>query len=273
MFIRISAVALVYAIICATLPINLLAQDSQIPGIPALGDAEPTPPTASPNVASPTEVNAPAASAPAASEPAPAAAAPTATTSPEATSPKTTTRPSASGSVNAASTTPQKIPFLRPHFLVPESKETIKKLLGYFEDLPRLAEQAASGKGNPKQLALGRARGNQISRELERLRIFGEPLVVDMQYRANYYGHPIGTALEAYLATPKGLADREKAKVYVTRTAPARGKIIQQWKALSPRGNLFRRKRCSTKLTMTCTPTWHTFITMIISLFMILLTR
>ncbi len=263
MFIRISAVALMCAILLATFPVSLRAQDSQIPGIPALGDAEPTPPTAAPSVASPTEVK----------EPAPAAAAPTATTSPEATSPKTTTRPSAGGSANAASTTPQKIPFLRPHFLVPESKETIKKLLGYFEDLPRLAEQAASGKGNGKQLAMGRARGNQINREIERLRVFGEPLVVDMQNRAGFYGHPIHGALEAYLATPKGLADREKAKVYVSRTAPARGKIIKQLEGLIAKASLFRQKRCSTKHTMIFTPTWRTFIIMIIRLFMILFLR
>ncbi len=225
MFIRLAALTWACTIVSAVLPLSSKAQDLQIPSIPAIGDAPPSSATDTPPVASQ-----PTANVPSSSERPPAA--PATTDSNVTGSRNTSSRPIA----NTTSTNPQKIPFLRPHFLVPESKETIKKLLGYFEELPRLAEQASSGKGNPKQMALGRARCNQINRELERLRSFCEPLVIDMQYRASFYAHPINAAIEAYLTTPKGLADREKAKVYVTKTAPARTKIIQQLEGLIAKG-------------------------------------
>jgi hypothetical protein len=201
----------------------LFAQEPPIPELPGtvspVPGAVPAPPGAPATPTAPTV-------------PAVPMAAPQAATA----SPNTASLPKSAATTSNA----QKIPFLRPHFTVPESKESIKKLLGYFEELPRLAEQAASGKAAGKQLATGRALGNKIGRELERLRLYGEPLAVDMKLRSSLYGDAISLALDAYLATPKGLADREKAKVYVTRTAPARVKIIQQLEGLISKGSFLQ---------------------------------
>lgn len=210
---------------------SIVAQEPPIPDVitptldatvPAPTPAVDTPPTApSTPPAPPSAIESPSAVA------APAAA----TTTPNPAS------VSAAPVLAPAALNPLKIPFLRPHFIVPESKETVKKLLGYFEELPRLAEQAESGKAAGKQLATGRARGNQIGRELARLRLYGEPLTTDMSLRAGMYGQSIGTALDAYLTTPRGQADRAKALAYVTRTAPARAKIIQQLEGLINKGS------------------------------------
>lgn len=128
-------------------------------------------------------------------------------------------------------------PLIQPHLLVGESKAVWTELQGCLTELARTALPASTDKASSKQLATGYVNYRKLSRLVERMRQFGEPVAVDANLQGNFYSSPILYSLERYLATPKGRTDAQKAMAYVTRTAPARAKIIGQIQQLISKGS------------------------------------